>query len=189
MATATLTRYTPEEYLALERNARFKSEYIDGRIIAMTGSSIPHNFISGNIYVGLVAQLSGRGCHAFFADVKVRAGTNYIYPDVMALCGIPEYGDDCRDILTNPTLIVEVLSRSTEAYDREEKFAAYQAVDSVREYVLISQDEVRVEIYNRHEGFWGLWTETDLDATVRFTSVDCQFTLREIYARTRFTVG
>jgi Uma2 family endonuclease len=187
MATAALTRYTPEEYLALERHAEFKSEYIDGRIIAMTGSSIPHNFIAGNVYAGLLARFAGRPCHVFFADVKVRfgLGTNYTYPDVMALCGTPQYGDDHRDILTNPALIVEVLSRSTEAYDRGEKFSGYQAVDSVREYVLISQDEARVEIYSRHDDFWGLQIETDLDAMVRFTSVDCEFALREIYARTQ----
>jgi Uma2 family endonuclease len=89
MATAALNRYTPEEYLALERHAEFKSEYIDGRIIAMSGGSIPHNYIAGNIYAGLLARFSGRPCHIFFADVKVRSGrgTNYTYPDVMALCG------------------------------------------------------------------------------------------------------
>jgi Uma2 family endonuclease len=110
------TRYTPEEYLALERHAEFRSEYIDGRIIAMTpDGSFPHNYVAGNVYAGLLARFAGRPCHVFIVDVKVRfgRGTNYTYPDVMALCGTPHHEDDHRDILTNPSLIVEVLSRRT----------------------------------------------------------------------------
>jgi Uma2 family endonuclease len=189
MSTAALHRYTPEEYLALERNAEFKSEYIDGRIIAMSpGVSRGHNKIGGNVYIGLVARTAGRGCEVFIADVKVRfgPGRNYTYPDVVAVCGTSQTEDDFDDILLNPALIVEVLSHSTESYDRKAKFLECQALESLREYVLISQDEVKVEIYSRREGFWGCWTETDLDAEVEFTSVGCRFTLREIYARTRF---
>ena len=188
MATAALNRYTPEEYLALERHAEFRSEYIDGRIIAMTGGSIPHNYIAGNIYAGLLARFSGRPCHIFFADVKVRfgRGTNYTYPDVMALCGAPGHGDEHREILTNPTLIVEVLSRTTEAYDRGEKFRGYKAIDSLREYLLVSQDEVAVEHFVREGDFWQSTLVTDLDATVELRSVGCTLPMREIYSRTRF---
>ena len=116
MATAALDRYTPEEYLALERHAEFKSEYIDGRIIAMTpGGSAAHNFVGGNIYAALLARFSGRRCHVFFSDVRVQfgRGTNYTYPDVMALCGTPRYLDGVHDTLINPLLIVEVLSDRT----------------------------------------------------------------------------
>jgi Uma2 family endonuclease len=191
MATAALNRYTPEEYLALERHAEFRSEYIDGRIIAMTGGSIPHNYIVGNIYAGLLARFLGGPCHIFFADVKVRfgRGTNYTYPDVMALCGAPGYGDEHKEVLTNPALIVEVLSRSTEAYDRGEKFRGYKAIESLREYLLVSQDEVRVEHFVRHGDLWPATLTTDLDAVVELRSVGCSIPMREIYRRTGFVPG
>ena len=188
MATAALNRYTPEEYLALERNAEFKSEYLNGRIIAMTGGSIPHNYIAGNIYAGLLARFSGRSCHVFIADIKVRfgRGINYTYPDVMALCGAPGYGDEHRDILTNPALVVEVLSNSTQAYDRGDKFKGYKAIDSLREYLLVSQDEVKVEHFVREGDFWPSTLVTDLDATVELRSVGCTLPMRDIYRRTGF---
>ena len=188
MATAALNRYTPEEYLALERHAEFRSEYIDGDIIAMSGGSIPHNYIAGNIYAGLLARFSGRLCHVFFADVKVRfgRGTNYTYPDVMALCGPPGYGDEHKEILTNPALIVEVLSRTTEAYDRGKKFKGYKAIDSLREYLLVSQDEVRVEHFVRNGDLWTPTLITDLDAVVELPSVGCSMPMLEIYRRTGF---
>jgi Uma2 family endonuclease len=190
MATAALNRYTPEEYLTLERHAEFRSEYIDGRIVAMTGGSIPHNYIVGNIYAGLLARFAGRPCHVFFADVKVRFGwgTNYTYPDVMALCGPPGHGDGHEEVLTNPALIVEVLSRSTEAYDRGEKFKRYKAIETLREYVLISQDEVLVEHFAREGDFWNRTAVTDLDAVIEFRSVACSLPMREIYRRTDFVV-
>jgi Uma2 family endonuclease len=190
MATAALNRYTPEEYLALERHAEFRSEYIDGRIIAMTGGSIAHNYIVGNIYAGLLARFARRPCHVFFADVKVRfgRGTNYTYPDVMALCGTPGHGDGHGEVLTNPALIVEVLSRSTEAYDRGEKFKRYKAIETLREYVLISQDEVRVEHFQREGDFWSSTAFTHLDAVIELRSVACSFPMREIYRRTDFVV-
>ncbi|HEU0297799.1 MAG TPA: Uma2 family endonuclease [Longimicrobium sp.] len=190
MATAALIRYTPEEYLALERHAELKSEYIDGRIIAMTpGGSAPHNYIAGNIYAGLLTRFSGRGCHVYFSDVKVRfgrGGTNYTYPDVMALCGTPRYEDGFKDTLDNPSLIVEVLSDSTERYDRGEKFSGYQALDSLREYVLVSQNQVKVERFWRQGDFWVYSAFMDLDASIEFESVRSSFSLREIYLRTQF---
>jgi Uma2 family endonuclease len=189
MSTAALSRVTPEEYLALERNARFKSAYIDGRIIAMSpGGSFAHNHITGNVYAGLLSRFAGRGCHVFMSDVKVRfgPGTNYTYPDVMALCGTPQGQDEFKDVLTNPAIIVEVLSPSTEAYDRTEKLSRYQTINSLREYVLITQDEVKVELYTRHEEFWSLVVQTDLDAEISFSSIGCRISLREIYARTCF---
>ena len=189
MATAALNRYTPEEYLALERNAEFKSEYIDGRIIAMTpGGSIPHNFIGGNIYIGLVTRLEGRRCHVVFSDVRVQfgRGTNYTYPDVMALCGTPRYLDGFHDTIINPSLIVEVLSGGTAGYDRGDKFKGYKAIDSLREYLLVSQDEVRVEHFVRHGDLWPPTLITDLDAVVELRSVGCSIPMREIYRRTAF---
>jgi Uma2 family endonuclease len=189
ISTAALNRYTPEEYLALERHAEFKSEYIDGRIIAMSpGVSFAHNRITGNVYAGLLARFAGRECHVFISDIKVRfgAGRNYTYPDVAALCGSPHCEDEYQDTLTNPSLLVEVLSPSTQTYDRTEKFAGYKAIASLREYVLIAQDQVRVEIHTRHGDFWSSAVETGIDATVTFASVNCSVTMREIYARTPF---
>ena len=188
MATAALTRYTPEEYLALERHAEFRSEYIDGRIIAMTGASAAHNFIAGNLYAGLLARFSGRACHVFIADMRVRfgRGRQYTYPDLAALCGTPVYEDAVLDTLLNPSLLVEVLSDSTEAYDRGDKFTGYQALDSLREYVLVSQNQVKVERFVRQGAFWVYSAVTEPDATVQLESVDCEFTLSEIYRRTSF---
>jgi Uma2 family endonuclease len=189
MATAALNRYTPEEYLALERHAEFKSEYIDGRIIAMTpGGSLPHNYIGGNVYAGLLARFTGRRCHVFIYDVKVQfgCGTNYTYPDVMALCGTPKHLDDAQDVLINPSLIVEVLSDSTATYDRTAKFAGYKAIESLREYLLISQDEVKVEHFVRQGDLWPSTVITDLDAVVELRSVGCSIPMREVYRRTRF---
>jgi Uma2 family endonuclease len=188
MATAALNRYTPEEYLALERHAEFKSEYIDGRIIAMApGGSAPHNFIAGNIYAGLFTRFSGLSCHVYFSDVRVQFGrgkNDYTYPDVMALCGAPQYLDGVQDTLINPSLIVEVLSGSTEAYDRTDKFKRYKAIETLREYVLISQDEVLVEHFEREGDFWSRTAVTDLDAVIELRSVACSFSMREIYSRT-----
>jgi Uma2 family endonuclease len=185
MATAALTRYTPEEYLAIDRMAEFKSEYIDGRIVAMTGTSAPHNFIAGSIYSGLLRQFTGRPCHVYIGDVRARFGraSNYTYPDVMAVCGDPVYEDDVVDTLTNPALIVEVLSLGTEAYDRGDKFTGYQALDSLREYVLVSQDQVKVERFVRQGAFWVYSAVTDLNAIVHFESVNCSLPVREIYSR------
>jgi Uma2 family endonuclease len=189
MATAALNRYTPEEYLALERHAEFKSEYIDGRIIAMTpGGSFPHNYIGGNIYAGLLARFAGRRCHVFFSDVKVKfgRGTNYTYPDVMALCGTPKCLDGVRDVLLNPSLIVEVLSDSTATYDRGDKFKGYRVISSLREYLLVSQDEVKVEHFVRQGDLWPAVVITDLDAVIELRSIGCSIPMREIYSRTNF---
>ena len=186
MATAALTRYTPEEYLALERHAEFKSEYIDGRIIAMSGVSATHNRIAGNLYAGLLARFGGGPCDAFIADMRVRfgRGREYTYPDLAALCEPPVFEDGVLDTLLNPSLLVEVLSDSTEAYDRGDKFTGYQALDSLREYVLISQSQVKVERFVRQGAFWVYSALTELDARVQLESVGCTFQLREIYQRT-----
>jgi Uma2 family endonuclease len=189
MATAALIHVTPEEYLARERHAEFRSEYVDGRIVAMTpGVSLPHNVIAGNLYVGLRTRFAGGPCHALIADVRVRfgRGREYTYPDVMALCGEPAFEDDVQDTVINPSLIVEVLSRSTQAYDRGPKFEGYKAISSLREYVLVSQDAVHVERHTRRGNLWIGTIETDLDASIKLASVGCVISMREIYARTRF---
>ncbi|HEX6041597.1 Uma2 family endonuclease [Longimicrobium sp.] len=183
MATAALTRYTPEEYLALERNAEFKSEYLDGRIVAMTGASIAHVTITGNVHGELRTRLRGTPCRPFMGDMRVQigGGRRYTYPDVVVVCGEPRFMDGALDTLTNPALIVEVLSPTTEAYDRGEKFQHYRSIESLREYVLIAQDRVLVERFVRGGDFWTLSTIESLDAALELTSVDCSIPLREIY--------
>jgi Uma2 family endonuclease len=185
MATAALTRYTPEEYLALERNAEFKSEYLDGRIVAMTGATIEHATIAGNVHGELRLRLRGSRCRAFISDMRVQVGggRRYTYPDVVAVCGEPQLMDGMLDTLMNPAVIVEVLSPSTEAYDRGEKFLHYRGIETLQEYVLVAQDRVLVERFVRAGKFWTLSTLTDLDASLEFTSVGCEIPLRDIYER------
>lgn len=188
MATAALTYYTPEEYLALERHAEFKSEYIDGRIVAMTGASAPHNLIAGNVHAELRARFRGQPCLPFIGDMRVQIDRTrrYTYPDVVAVCGKPEYLDGVLDTLMNPVLIVEVLSPSTEAYDRGEKFQHYRTIETLQEYVVIAQDRPLVDRFVRHGEFWQLGTFTGLDASLELMSVGCTIPLREIYERVEF---
>ena len=144
---------TPEEYLAKERKALTKSEYRDGRMYAMPGASREHNLITGNTLVELHVQLRNRVCEVYPSDmrVKVSAAGTYTYPDIVVVCDEPLFDDTYFDTLLNPTVLVEVLSPSTAAYDRGEKFTSYQKLDSLCEYVLISQDSVCVEHYLRQE--------------------------------------
>jgi Uma2 family endonuclease len=184
MATAALTRYTPEEYLALERNAEFKSEYLNGRIIAMTGASLEHADVVLNLGSALRARLRDHGCRVFVNDVRAQIASvsGYVYPDLMAVCGEPVVLDTRPPTLTNPHLVMEVLSDTTERYDRGEKFEAYRAIESLSEYVLVDSRRVSVEKYARRGDFWVLSAETDLDAMLELASVGCTLPVREIYA-------
>lgn len=183
MATAALTYYTPDEYFALDRGAEFKSEYRDGRIVAMTGATIEDVTLAGNMHGELRARFRGGPCRALMSDMRVQVGEGrrYTYPDVTAVCGEPRFMDGTLDTLTNPVLIVEVLSPSTEAYDRGEKFLHYRTIESLQEYVLVAQDRVLVERFVRARDGWNLWTFTDLDADLELTSVGCSIPLRDIY--------
>ena len=142
---------TVEEYLAFEGASLEKHEYLDGRIYAMSGAMPNHNRVSANVLASLHAQFRGRGCEVFGSDMKVRVPATglYTYPDVTALCGEARFDPGDQGVLLNPSVIVEVLSPSTEAYDRGTKFSHYRKIDSLREYVLIAQDRVRVERYAR----------------------------------------
>ena len=155
-SAAQQAHYTPEEYLALERKASCKSEYVNGQIIAMTRASRIHNLIAGNFYRDASQQLRGRPCEAYISDmrVKVRHTGLYTYPDVVVVCGETRFEDVDNDTLLNPTVIVEVLSASTEAYDRGEKFAHYRRLESLQEYVLVAQDKVRMEHYAQQGAQW-----------------------------------
>jgi Uma2 family endonuclease len=183
--------YTFEDYLAAEREElEVRHEFVAGEVFAMVGATANHNIIVANIIHELVAQMKGRPCLVFSNDMRVRieevdAST---YPDVLALCGERQFHDDRRDVLLNPSLIVEVLSPSTEAYDRGEKFAIYRRLPSLREYLLVSQVKVAAELYVRQpEGRWLLSEYSRPDAEVPLVSLDCRLALREIFDKVELT--
>ncbi|MDT4330679.1 Uma2 family endonuclease [Methylomonas sp. MED-D] len=182
-AVVKQTHYTAEEYLSLERSAAIKSEFHDGQIHAMTGASREHNLITINIAGELRRQLKNRPCEAYVNDMRVKAAKarSYHYPDVAVVCGKPEFEDTQLDTLLNPTLLIEVLSPSTEAYDRGAKFADYRKIASLREYLLVIQDQPGIERYLRQGEVWILSESLGLDANVPLESIDCQLSLREVY--------
>lgn len=191
MASQPKPTHTPEEYLALEREAEFKSEYIDGYIVAMAGASEPHNLIVTNIVRELSIQLKGRDCRVYSNDMRVdlRERNLFAYPDVVVVCGEPQFADESRDNLRNPVVIIEVLSQSTESYDRGLKFIKYRRIESLEEYVLVAQDGALIEHYVRQpNGAWLMSEAVGLDGVVRLESIGCDLRLIEVYDKVRFTV-
>jgi len=187
---APRTHYSPEEYLALEREAEYRSEYVDGEIVAMAGASRRHNLISLNVAAELHGQLKGRPCETYAADMRlgVDLARHYTYPDVAVVCGEPEFLDDGNfDILLNPTVLVEVLSPTTEDYDRGRKVARYRRLGTLTDYVLVAQDRMQVEHYRREGMNWLLSEYSEPDAVVDLPAVGCRLTLAEIYARVTFS--
>jgi Uma2 family endonuclease len=188
MASQPEPRFTPEEYLAMERGAKFKSEYIDGEIVAMVGASERHNLIVVNLTTLLNMQLGNRPCKVYSSDLRVdvRERGLYAYPDVIVMCGEARFRDDEMDNLLNPTLIIEVVSKSTEGYDRGEKFAKYRRIESLAEYLLFAQNKSRVEHYVRQANDEWLLSETDeLDDTIYLPSIACQLKLGEVYNKVK----
>jgi Uma2 family endonuclease len=180
---------SPEDYLALERSAEFKSEYFDGEIFAMVGASESHNLIVINTIRELSIQLKKRPCKVYANDMRVRVSPTglFTYPDVMVVCGQAQFDDSHLDTLLNPTLIVEVLSESTEAYDRGRKFEHYRKLESLAEYVLIAQHRPHVESYRRQpDQRWVLTDNDGLDGKLRLDAIDCELALAEIYDKVEF---
>ena len=194
MATpAAQTYLTPEEYIAFERkflpdSEIVRHEYMNGEIIPMSGASRAHNLIAGNIFGELRDQLKGSGCEIYMSDMRVSipATTSYFYPDVGVVCEEPRFEDEVFDMLLNPIVVVEVLSSSTEAYDRGEKFAHYRQLASLQEYVLVAQDQTFVEHYHRQEKQWILTDFQRLDEILPLPSIQCELALQEIYERVTF---
>ena len=184
-ALTAQTTHSAEEYLALERSASCKSEFHDGQISAMISASREHNLISGNIYRELSLQLKGRPCEAYINDMRVKAAESrsYHYPDVVVVCERPQFEDERADSLLNPTVVIEVLSPSTEAYDRGEKFGHYRKIASLREYLLVSQDKPHIERFVREGGRWILTEAEGMDGTLPLDSIGCSLALREVYDR------
>ena len=187
-SAATKIRFTPQEYLALERKSETRNEYYNGEIFAMAGASREHNLIVANLLRDIGNQLEDRPCESYPSHMRVfiEATGLYTYPDVSVVCGEPRFQDREVDTLLNPTVIVEVLSPSTEAYDRGDKFRHYRRIDSLREFVLISQDRMMVERYTRQGKDWVLSDMTDPDQVLKLESIGCQIPLDRIYAKIKF---
>ncbi|HKP71978.1 MAG TPA: Uma2 family endonuclease [Pyrinomonadaceae bacterium] len=186
MSTRPETYLTPEEYLAHERKAEYKNEYFDGAIYAMTGASREHNLIDTNIIGELRQRLKGKPCEVYPSDMRIRIPSVglYTYPDAVVVCGEPKFEDAHVDTLLNPTLVVEVLSPSTESYDRGKKFGYYRSIESLAEYLLVAQDEHKVEQYVRQpDGRWLLSDIRTPEGVVELVSVPAALPLREIYDR------
>ncbi len=184
MSTVPKRLLTPVEYLLQERRAAFKSEYYQGETFAMAGATREHNLIVGNLVREVGNGLKGRKCEVYPSDmrVKITASGLYTYPDVTIVCGVPEFEDDEGDTLLNPTVLFDVLSDSTEAYDRGTKSAHYRRLPSLKEYVLIAQDQPSVERYVRQpDGGWVLREYTRLEETVALDGIPVQVPMSEIY--------
>lgn len=184
--------FTPEEYLSLERSSEIRHEYLDGSVYAMAGESPEHSTICFNLAVVVGSQLRDKPCRGFSPNMKVRTDPRglFAYPDLMVVCGEPVFHDERRDILANPTVIFEVLSPSTEAYDRSEKFLRYRTqIATLQDYVLVAQDQPRVEQLSRQSD--GTWLRSEVDGqtgVLSLPSIDCQIALREVYDRIVFHV-
>ena len=195
--TAAPTYLTPKAYLELERKATRKNEYVNEETIAMEDASFAHNFITLDTTIYLSRQLIERqliegDCEvASTGDLRVKVSqtASYFYPDIVVVRGEPQAEDNVFDTLLNPTLIVEVLSSSTETYDRDEKFAHYRQIDTLQEYILISQDRVEVVQYCRQEPEWMATEFRTLDDVMRLSSIECELPLQHIYRRVKFDSG
>ena len=190
MASHRKTRYTPEEYLALERSCETKHEYYNGEIFAMGGASPQHVMIVTNLVGELYSQLKAGPCSLYSADLRVKVAPTglYTYPDVIVLCDEPQFSDEQKDTLLNPALIIEVLSESTKDYDRGGKFEQYRTINSFVEYLLIAQDRPHAEHHVRQgDGSWILHETNSLEDTLQLKSVPCSLRLADIYNKIDFS--
>ena len=189
MSTQPKPRLTPEQYLEIERAAEYKSEYFGGEMFAMAGAAEAHNLLVSNLIAELNFQMRGRPCRVYPSDMRVRVSATglYTYPDIIAVCGEPEFLDGRRDTLLNPNLIVEVLSPSTEAYDRGRKFEHYQSIPSLGEYVLVASDRMHVDLYAKDAaGKWVLTPAGEPGDVLDLGSVGCRLALASIYEKIEF---
>lgn len=179
-----VARLSAEQYLSQERQSETKSEYFDGEIFAMADASREHNQISANLIRVLGNQLLDKPCSVYSSDMKVmiKKVRKYTYPDLVIACQTECFEDEHRDVLLNPVVIVEILSDSTEAYDRGRKFLHYQLLDSLIVYLLVSQDTPRIEMFTRREDGTWLYAEFHgLDAIVKIESIECSLRLGDVY--------
>lgn len=187
MSSDPKTLLTEKEYLAIERRAEFRSEFHRGEMFAMVGASRRHNRIVTNLVTALDNQLRARPCNVYSNDMRVSVASIglFTYPDVVVTCGKEAFADDEQDTLLDPLVIFEVLSDSTEAYDRGQKFEHYQNIDSLSTYILVAQKATRIEQYVRHEGgrAW-IYTEAhETDAIFGIEAIACELKLEDVYAK------
>ena len=181
--------YTPEEYLELEATTDYKSEYIDGQIIAMAGASINHNRISLNLSSGLNFAFRNQNYEVFMGDMRLWIPQKliYTYPDVMIIADEPEFFNNRTDTITNPQVIIEVLSNSTKGYDREDKFAAYRTIPTFQEYLLIDQNRIRVEQFSKTgKKRWNLREYDEEDENISLETVSFEISLQDLYNKVKF---
>jgi len=184
-------KYTLAEYLVLEEAAESKSEYWNGEIVAMSGAKIDHQQITTNLTFSLSNKLRGK-CRIFPIEMKVwvKKRSKFFYPDITIICDKPNFYKNRRDTIDNPKMIIEVLSKSTASFDRAEKFLSYQALESLDEYVLISQEKAAVEQYiKREDGNWIFQATIGLESSVKFPSIETALDLHEIYDLVEFEEG
>jgi Uma2 family endonuclease len=181
-------RWTAEEYLAFEASSEEKHEFFGGEVYLMTGASDNHNLIVASTLIALGAQRRGRPCKIYPSDMLVHIASvgDYFYPDLMIVCGQAEVVHVKRDMLLNPTVVIEVLSPSTEMYDRVKKFEGYRTLDSLQEYVLIAQDRPHIERYTRQDKGWLFIEANGLDETIDLASISFTLALREVYDQVTF---
>jgi Uma2 family endonuclease len=179
----------PEQYLMMERAAAYKSEYLSGEIFAMAGAGLNHNTIAWNIGAELNFQLLGKPCRVVGTDMRVAvdAASMYTYPDVVVIRGQPQFTDSNLDTVTNATVIIEVLSKSTESYDRGEKFAWYRRLESLTDYILVAQDRYSIEHFVRQsDNSWLLTLYTEHADVVPVANIGCVLTLTRVYDKVDF---
>lgn len=184
MSAIDRRKLTAAEYLSLEHHAETRSEFIAGEVRAMSGATMKHTIIVGNLMVELGQQLKGKRCSVLAHDMRVKTVSlgSYFYPDLVGICGPADLEQGVTDTLLNPTVVIEILSPSTEAYDRGEKFFHYQQIESLRQYVLVSQFQPRVEIYTRSaEGRWEYQVISGAEARLPLASLEAEVSLAEVY--------
>jgi Uma2 family endonuclease len=190
MSAIPKAKLSPAEYLEMERASDTKHEYLDGEIFAMAGAKFNHTRITSSLNALVWHQLRGGPCETVSGDMRVfvpKTGL-YTYPDIVVVCEKPVFQDKVFDTLLNPVLLIEVLSDSTEGYDRGKKFQHYRSIESLKEYVLVSADEARIEKFVKQgDGFWVLSEAIGLESTVKFESVDLGLALADVYERIDFT--
>jgi len=182
-------KYSEEEYLDMEREADYKSEYYRGEIFAMAGAGFNHNRINENLSGEFHQRLKGKSCKGYSSDLRVHIPANglYTYPDFLIICGKNEFLDDKKDTILNPTVIIEVLFPSTSGYDRREKFHFYRSITSLKEYAIVDSFSIAAEVWRKNnDGVWFLASKAyDVDGSIQLGSVDVVLEMTEIYADTQ----
>ena len=177
------------EYLRIEREAFEKSEFINGRVVAMAGASENHNVISSNVFGEIWARTKNSQCRPFSSDMRVKAKKgNYYYPDIVVVCGERKFEDNKKDVLLNPKVIIEVLSKSTKLKDRNEKLDSYMSLEDLTDYALIEQDTMRIEHFIKiNEKEWKVYLLTEKAENLVLESINCEISLEEIYREVKFS--